>query len=96
MVRRRAERHIRLGGHTAVAEARDALGADDPDGRLDDALAPLGVVPPGHQWAPPRLRTTTPATISAMPASLAGPADSPIQRTPMAATAAVPTPAQMA
>lgn len=96
MIRRRAERHIGLGGDGAVAEPRDAAGTDDPDRRIDDAVPSLGVVTAGHQCAPPALSTTTPAMISAMPTTFATPPDSPMKSTPMAATAAVPIPAQMA
>lgn len=42
VVRRRTERHIGLGGGTAVAEPREALLADDPDGRVDDPLRRSG------------------------------------------------------
>ena len=96
VVRRRAQRHIGLGGGTAVAQTGDPLRPDDPDRRVDDPLAPLGVVAPGHQWAPPRFSTTTPTMIRAMPAALATVMPSPMNAIPIVAMAAVPTPAQMA
>src|SRR5690606_12079358 len=100
VVRGGAERDVGLGGDAAVAQARDALLPHDPDRRVDDPLASLGVVAPcaggGHQCAPPRLSTTTPTMISAMPSALAAVSPSPRNTMPMVAMAAVPTPAQIA
>lgn len=97
MVRGGAERYIGLGGDGAVAQSGEALAADDPDRRVDDALASLGIVAArGHQWVPPRFSTTTPPMISSIPATLVAVSASPRKSMPIAAMTAVPAPAQIA